>query len=93
MMTNRSRTLYAGVTNDLHRRVCEHKYRLVAGFTSEYNMSRLVYYEATSDVRGAIARENQIKSWSRAKKKALIDGFNPSWRDLSEDFADADEAS
>ncbi len=83
IMTNRSRTLYTGVTNNLLRRVYEHKNRLVPGFTEKYNITRLVHYEVTTDVRAAIAREKQIKGWVRAKKIALIEESNPNWSDLS----------
>ena len=83
IMTNRSRTLYVGVTNDLERRVYEHKQKLILGFTQRYNITQLVYYEATSDVRSALAREKQIKGWLRAKKIALIGSANAEWRDLS----------
>jgi putative endonuclease len=76
IMTNYSRTLYTGVTNDLRRRMYEHKQKLVPGFTSKYNINRLVYCETTSDVRVAIAREKQIKGWLRAKKIALIESAN-----------------
>jgi len=77
IMTNRSRTLYIGVTNNLERRVYEHKHKLVPGFTSQYNITQLVYFELTSDVRAAIAREKQIKGWLRTKKIALIESANP----------------
>jgi putative endonuclease len=83
-MTNHSRTLYTGVTNNLQRRVYEHKQKLVEGFTQKYNITQLVYYEVTSDVRSAIAREKQIKGWLRSKKIALIESMNPKWKDLSE---------
>jgi putative endonuclease len=82
-MANRARTLYTGFTSDLKRRVFEHKQRLMPGFTERYNVTRLVYYEATSDVHSAIAREKQIKGWLRSKKVALIESVNPSWDDLS----------
>jgi len=82
-MTNKSRTLYTGVTNDLERRVYEHKQKLVPGFTSKYNITRLVYFETTEDIRAAIEREKQIKGWLRSKKVALIESENPEWRDLS----------
>ncbi|EDX73193.1 hypothetical protein MC7420_4440 [Coleofasciculus chthonoplastes PCC 7420] len=85
-MTNRSKTLYTGVTNDLYRRVYEHKQKLIPGFTQKYNINRLVYYQETSDIREAIAREKQIKGWLRAKKIALIESINPQWRDLSADW-------
>ncbi len=83
IMTNRSKTLYTGVTNNLERRVYEHKNKLVAGFTSKYNITKLVYYEETSDVHSALAREKQIKGWLRAKKIALIEVENSEWKDLS----------
>lgn len=82
-MTNKSRTLYTGVTNDLERRVYEHKEKLVPGFTAKYNITQLVYFEVTQDVRGAIMREKQIKGWLRSKKIALIESVNPEWKDLS----------
>jgi putative endonuclease len=85
-MTNKSRTLYTGVTNDLQRRVYEHKHKLVPGFTSKYNINKLIYLEETSQVTDAIAREKQIKGWTRAKKIALIDSQNPEWRDLSAEW-------
>ena len=86
IMTNKSRTLYTGVTNNLMRRVYEHKNKLVAGFTSKYNIQFLVYYEMTTDVHVALAREKQIEGWLRAKKVALIDSMNPTWKDLSEEW-------
>ena len=66
------------------RRVYEHKNKLVPGFTSKYNITRLVYYESTSSIHSALAREKQIKGWLRAKKIALIESMNPEWKDLSE---------
>ena len=86
IMASASGTLYTGVTGDLERRVAEHKQKLIPGFTARYNITRLVYYESTPDVRSAIAREKQIKGWLRAKKVALIESVNPQWRDLSEDW-------
>jgi len=86
IMTNGSRTLYTGVTNDLERRVYEHKHELVPGFTQKYNITLLVYYEATPDIRSAIAREKQIKGWLRSKKIALIESVNPEWQDLSAEW-------
>lgn len=83
IMASPSRTLYTGMTNDLRRRVFEHKGKLVAGFTARYNVVELVYFEETPDVRAAIAREKQIKGWTRAKKVALIEAVNPQWHDLS----------
>jgi putative endonuclease len=86
IMTNKSRTLYTGVTNDLERRVYEHKHKLIPGFTTKYNLSRLVYFEATEDIRAAIEREKQIKGWLRRKKLSLIASVNPKWEDLSSRF-------
>jgi putative endonuclease len=86
IMTNKSRTLYTGVTNDLQRRVYEHKQKLVSGFTAKYNISRLVYFEVTTDALSAIAREKQIKGWLRVKKTNLIESTNPEWIDLAEDW-------
>ena len=78
-----NRVIYTGVTNDLIRRVYEHKNHLdKTNFTSRYNVEKLVYYEETSSVRSAIEREKQIKSWSRAKKDKLIESNNPDWQDL-----------
>ena len=82
-MTNRTRRLYIGVTNDLCRRVYEHKHRLVPSFTSKYFIERLVYFEHTDDVSAAIAREKELKGWRRSKKIALIQKANPQWSDLS----------
>ena len=86
IMTNRSRTLYTGITNDLERRVYEHRKKLVPGFTMKYNTTQLVHWEETKDVQEAISRETQIKGWTRAKKIALIESNNPDWRDLSADW-------
>jgi len=85
IMTNRTHTLYVGMTNDIERRVYEHRNHLVPGFTSRYAIDRLVYAEETDDVAAAIEREQQIKSWRRSKKVALIESANPKWRDLSID--------
>ncbi len=86
IMTNHSGTLYVGVTNDLQRRVYEHRQKLIPGFTAKYNIVRLVYFEVTPDVRTAIEREKQIKGWLRAKKIALIESVNPNWDDLSAEW-------
>ncbi len=86
ILTNRSKTLYTGVTNDLIRRVYEHKQKLIPGFTQKYNIDKLAYYDETVDVTAAIAREKQIKGWLRAKKIALIESMNPEWHDLSADW-------
>ena len=89
IMTNRSKTLYTGVTNNLQMRMYEHQHHLIAGFTSKYQITRLVYFEETSDVNAALAREKHIKGWLRAKKVALIESINPDWQDLSEEWQGA----
>jgi len=86
IMTNRSKTLYTGVTNDLTRRVFEHKNKMIDGFTRKYNITKLVYHEETNDIQAAIGREKQIKGWLRSKKVALIESVNPEWNDLSESW-------
>jgi len=78
--------LYVGVTNDLARRVYEHKNKVVDEFTKKYNVDLLVYYEMYSDINLAIAREKQMKGWSRKKKDALIRKQNPLWKDLYEEL-------
>ena len=83
IMTNRSGTLYTGVTSNLEQRVYEHKCRMGSKFTSRYRIDRLVHFEGFSDILDAIAREKQIKGWLRAKKMALIESANPNWEDLS----------
>ena len=82
----RNGTLYIGVTNDLERRMYEHSHHLQSGFTDTYNVTRLVYFEETSSVEAAIAREKQLKNWRRAWKLELIEKENPEWRDLADDF-------
>lgn len=87
IMTNKHNTvLYTGVTNDLVRRVYEHTNKVVEGFTSRYNINKLVYYEQTTSIEAAIMREKQIKGGSRAKKIARIESMNKEWKDLSEEF-------
>ena len=86
ILTNNSGTLYVGVTNDLKRRVWEHKHKVEEGFAEKYNIGRLVYFEQTNDVRIAIEREKQLKNWRRAKKDKLIGMMNPSWNDLYEEI-------
>ncbi len=82
-MTNRPRgTFYIGVTNDLIRRVYEHRNNLVKSFTSKYNLHQLVYYELTADIYEAITREKRLKRWRRDWKLDLINNFNPNWDDL-----------
>ena len=83
IMSNRHKTLYIGVTNDLERRVYEHKNGLTPGFTKRYNINRLVLVEETSDVNEAIVREKQLKGWVRRRKIELIEAANPQWDDLA----------
>ncbi len=86
-MTNKwNTTLYTGVTNDLKKRVYEHKMKMVNGFTKKYNLNKLAYYEIFFDSYNAIVREKQIKAGSRRKKIALITTMNPEWRDLYEEL-------
>lgn len=75
--------LYVGITNDLERRVLEHKRKLIYGYTEKYNLNKLVYYEEFSDVNQAIAGEKRIKGWTRFKKDKLINQFNDEWNDLA----------
>ena len=85
IMTNaRNTVLYTGVTNDLIRRVFEHRMGEGSGFTAKYQIAKLVYYESTEDIESAIAREKQIKAGSRKKKLQMIEQFNPTWKDLGE---------
>jgi len=82
IMTNRSGTLYTGMTNDLKRRLHEHKSKLIPGFTKKYNIDKLVWFDRTTDVQAAIAFEKKIKGWLREKKVALIESKNSKWEDL-----------
>jgi len=86
ILASASGVLYTGVTNHLERRIKEHQEKLYRGFTKEYDVTRLVYFQPFGDIRDAIGREKQIKRWRREKKLALIRGMNPKFRDLSEDF-------
>ncbi|MCH8204318.1 MAG: GIY-YIG nuclease family protein [Candidatus Hydrogenedentes bacterium] len=86
ILTNKSRTLYTGVTSDICRRVRQHKTKDTKGFRQKYNIDRLVYCEVHQSVHDAIRREKQIKGWLRAKKIGLIEESNPNWRDLSDDI-------
>ncbi len=88
IVASRSGVLYTGVTNDLERRVQQHKEKVTEGFTAKYNVTKLVYYEDNQHIRAAIEREKQIKGWLRKRKVALIESMNPNWRDLSRDWAD-----
>ena len=86
ILSSRYRVLYTGITGDLERRMYEHRHKLVDGFTKQYNVTRLVYYESSTEVHDAIAREKQIKAWTRAKKMALIRSRNPDWKELAADW-------
>ena len=87
MLTNlNDKVMYIGVTNNLERRLYEHKNELIDGFTKTYHVHKLVYFEETSDVNAALEREKQMKRWRREKKNALVETMNPTWRDLSEDW-------
>lgn len=87
LMSNKTnKVLYTGVTNNLERRLREHKNKQIEGFTKRYNVTKLVYFEQTSDINSAITREKQIKGWLREKKNNLIESVNPDWKDLSDDW-------
>ncbi|MCI0329548.1 MAG: GIY-YIG nuclease family protein [candidate division Zixibacteria bacterium] len=86
IMTNKSGTFYTGVTNNLVRRVYEHKQKQVPGFTKKYKITKLIYFESSPDVMAAINREKEIKDWRRAKKIALVNTLNPAWEDLSAEW-------
>jgi putative endonuclease len=86
ILSNKSKTIYTGVTNDLRRRLYEHKNKTVKGFTSKYNINKLVYYEESGDIKAAIAREKQLKGWLRIKKIQLIESQNPNWEDLTKNW-------
>jgi len=88
IMSNKSRMIYTGITNDLERRVYEHKMKLIPGFKSHYGLDKLIFYESTNDVTAAIEREKEIKGWVRRKKTTLINSVNPEWKDLSKDCYD-----
>jgi len=85
-MTNNSKTLYIGVTDDLNRRLCEHKNNLIEGFTRKYNLTKLVYFETFNRIEDTIHREKQLKNWHRQWKINLIEEVNKEWKDLSLDF-------
>ena len=82
LASQRNGTLYIGVTSDLIKRVYEHKAKLLAGFTKQYNIDKLVYFEQTTDIESAITREKQLKKWNRKWKLDLIEKSNPTWEDL-----------
>ena len=86
LASKRNGTLYIGVTNNLERRLYEHKNNLLEGFTNKYNVHHLVYYEDVNDIQSALQREKQLKRWTRKWKLELIEKVNPEWRDLANDF-------
>ena len=81
-----NKVIYIGMTNDLERRIYEHKNKIFEGFSKKYNLNKLVYYEYTNDVNAAIRREKEIKKWRREKKNKLIESMNPEWKDLEEEI-------
>ncbi|HJX34135.1 MAG TPA: GIY-YIG nuclease family protein [Desulfatiglandales bacterium] len=84
LLTNwNNKVMYVGVTNDLARRIYEHKNKMIKGFSKKYNLKKLVYFEETQDVNSAIDREKEIKQWRREKKNRLVNFINPNWDDLS----------
>ena len=83
IMASRGKTLYVGVTNNLERRVYEHKSGFISGFTKKYKVTKLVYHEETSDIGAAISREKQLKAWRRSKKVTLVESVNPLWEDIA----------
>ena len=86
ILTNVSNNvLYTGVTNNLRRRIYEHKNKLIPGFTSKYNLNKLVYFESFNSINDAIENEKRIKGWLRSTKISLVDNFNPNWNGLAED--------
>jgi putative endonuclease len=87
LITNwNNKVMYVGVTNNLERRIYEHKNKLIKGFTKKYNVNKLVYFEETHDVTTAIGREKEIKKWRREKKDQLVNRTNPTWKDLSSEW-------
>ncbi|MGW8185220.1 MAG: GIY-YIG nuclease family protein [Candidatus Moraniibacteriota bacterium] len=87
ILTNKSnKVLYIGVTRNLPRRICEHKNKIIKGFTEKYNVNKLVYFEQTENVMSALEREKQLKKWRRENKINLVEKINPNWNDLSENL-------
>jgi putative endonuclease len=84
IITNKTGTLYIGLTNNIKKRIYEHKNKLIEGFTKKYNIDRLLYFETFRDMDSAIAREKTLKGWLRKKKLELIRDSNPEWKDISE---------
>jgi len=93
ILSNKSGTLYTGVTNNLEQRVYQHRTKMVEGFTKKYNINMLLYFESTNDITIAIAREKQIKGMLRSKKLELIKTLNPELKDLSEEWFDSNKGT
>ena len=91
IMASRSLTLYTGVTDSIYRRALEHKSGKIDGFTKKYKINRLVYYETFKYIGNAIAREKQVKAWTRAKRIVLIKSLNPTWQDLADGWGEMSE--
>jgi len=89
LASKRNGTLYIGVTNNLERRIYEHKNKIVPGFSKKYNVDKLVFFEFTNDISSAVQREKQLKNWNRKWKVALIENDNPTWKDLSNGWFDS----
>jgi len=86
LASKKNGTLYVGITNNLRRRIFEHKNKLIDGFTKKHGVDQLVYFEQHSDVRAALAREKSLKKWKRTWKLELVEKINPEWKDLSKEF-------
>jgi putative endonuclease len=85
ILTNwNNKVMYIGITNDINRRIYEHKNKIIKGFTGKYNLNKLVYYEIRNDIKASIEKEKELKNWRREKKNKLIEKFNPTWKDLFE---------
>jgi putative endonuclease len=93
IITNNKKTLYIGVTNNLERRIYEHKNKLIDGFSKRYNLNKLVYFEECGNIESAIRREKQLKNWHREWKINLIESINPNWEDYSNGIPDAETSS
>jgi len=93
ILTNwNNKVMYVGVTNNLERRIYEHKHKLADGFTKKYNVDKLVYFDTTSDINVAIQREKQIKGWGRGRKNELVETVNEKWADLSDEWQEKDSS-
>lgn len=93
ILASHKRVLYIGMTNNLARRIYEHRHKLIEGFTKRYNITQLVYFQETNDVTAAIELEKRLKGWTREKKLELIRNFNPMWRDFGDEILGIDVTS